>query len=50
MFYCQRMVSSKVRDLNVYRQGMLSMEIRTVSNKNPGIQKYVRLVVYNAVW
>ncbi len=42
----QRMVASKVRDLNVYRKGLLTNEIRQSTNKNPGLQKYIRYM-YN---
>ena len=38
------MVASKVSDFTFYRTGTLPNDVRTLSNKNPELQKYIRLI------
>lgn len=39
----QRMVASKVRHLEEKRKGVFPSDLRQVANKNPNLQKYIRL-------
>ena len=38
----QRMVASKVNDFSFYRKGSFPNDIRSLSNKNPELQRYIR--------
>jgi Rap guanine nucleotide exchange factor 4 len=41
-FEKMRIVASKVDNLSIYKKGTISLEIRTLSNKNQELQRYIR--------